>query len=69
MTQQIIEFELAEDTKDLLNNNDDVFCEEKLKKQIYGIDDNALLKVVKTIESPLKILSADVITQENFKDL
>lgn len=61
----IIDFELAEDTKALLTNNEDVLCtSEGLKEKIYEMDNSVLLKVTKTIDSPIKIHSAEEVTEE-----
>ena len=60
MDEQIIDYELAEDTKELLNGNPDVqFQSPNIKKQIYDFDNSILLKVVKTINSPITIISVE----------
>jgi len=52
-----VEFELAEDTKDLLVSNSDVVCSDVLKDELEKMDDSQLVKVEYTINSPLTILS------------
>lgn len=51
------EIELASDVKDFLARGSDVSCsEESLKKIILSSGDDELLKITKTIASPIKII-------------
>ena len=65
MTEEnIIDFELAEDTKTLLTENSDVECNDvDLQRKIFNYDDSTLLKVIKTINSPIKIMSVEEIKE------
>jgi hypothetical protein len=58
----IIDIDLAGDIKeDILFNSDVTVPDDVLKKKIMGTPDNFLMRVVNTIGSPKKIISADVV--------
>jgi hypothetical protein len=63
------DFELAEDTKALLQNNPDVKCSDALYQMLMGIEDDAIVKVDKAINSPIEILSIEEVTDEVFAAL
>ena len=66
----ITDFELAEDTKTLLQLNIDAKCiNPELQEEILSLDDSILLKVKKTINSPIIIHSVEKVTEDIFKDL
>ncbi len=65
MVQKIIAFELAGDTQELILENGEVYYSENgLKDKIMDFDPNKLLKVVKTIESPTKIISVEEVGED-----
>jgi len=63
---QVVDFDLAEDVKALLLNNPDVKCEPKLKTTVFSYDDMEMLKVVKEISSPMKIVAVEKVTADKF---
>lgn len=56
------EVELAGDVKSFISFNSDSYDTEDLKNQIFTSDNNDLLKVTKTIASPIKIIKVEKIT-------
>lgn len=70
MTEQIIEFELAEDVQEFIVLNPDVTYEEpSIKNLIQQADPSALLKVEKTIDSPTKFVSVIIADDAFFENL
>jgi len=66
----VVEYELAEDTKELLAKNGDATCQTpELAKKINDANDFVLLKVTKTINSPITIIAAEEMTEELIKSL
>jgi len=62
----IIDIDLAADVKDDIRFNSDVSVPDtNLKNRIMGTPDKFLMRVVKTIGSPKKIISADIV-DDNF---
>jgi len=64
MGGQFVEIDLAEDVQDLLSHNADIQCNEEIKKEIFSKKPLALLKVTKTINSPLSIIAIEEVTPE-----
>lgn len=63
-----IDFELAEDTKDLLKKNEDSKCIDlKISAKLYGFADSTLLKVTKSINSPIVIEDVEEISPSEFE--
>ena len=69
MTNVIYDVDLASDMKSfILNNSDDVsFDSPTLKKNIIDSNDDDLLRVGKTIDSPIRIVSVDIVDATFFK--
>jgi hypothetical protein len=62
---KFVEYELAEDVKEFIAKNQDVtFQDQSLKERIDASDDTSLLKVTKTIGSPIKIVEVEEATVE-----
>lgn len=62
MANIIVDVDLAKDVKDFILNSDDVdFSDTSLKTKIFSTDDDKLLRVIKTIDSPTKIISVDLV--------
>lgn len=60
----IVDFELAGDVKDLIANNLDIDCPSSLKGILKESNDNDIVKVTKTIDSPIKITNIEIVTVE-----
>jgi len=61
------EVELAGDVKTFISFNSNA-CVDNLKKDLWIMDDDDLLKVTKQIASPLKIISIQKITDEMLEE-
>lgn len=69
MSNIIYDVDLAGDIKSfLIGNLDVVIIPNELKKTINNSNDDALLRIGKTIESPINIVSVDNVTPDFFKD-
>ena len=63
--EQIVEFELAEDVQEFIAENTDVdYSDNKYKQIILQANRNDLLKVVKIIDSPTKIINVEVVNDK-----
>ena len=51
-----VDFELAEDTKEFLDNNEDATISEDAKYVLMGCDDNQLLKITKELRPNIHIV-------------
>ena len=70
MGSKINEMELIEDTKELLEKNNDAMCETpEIQKTIEEMSDNTLVLVTKTINSPIVITSVKEVDEELVKSL
>ena len=62
MSGTIMDFELAEDVQEFISSNLEVeYSDIALKTLIIESNPNELLKVVKTIDSPTKFISVEVV--------
>ena len=62
----IVDFELAEDTKDLVLNNEDADCiSDEVKNKLFALGDSTLIKVKSTINSPITIVDVEEVTEES----
>ena len=59
-----VEFELAEDTKELIAKNPDVRISEELRKKLMSIDNNEMVKVQKNFDKGIIILNIDHVTED-----
>mgnify|MGYP006291814051 CR=1 FL=1 len=65
-----VDFELAEDTQDLIANNDDADCaSDELKDKLFAFKEGTLLKIEKSINSPIIIESAEKVTEEKIEEM
>lgn len=70
MTEQILEFELAEDVQDFIALNPDVtYSDAAIKATITQAEPSSLLKVQKTIDSPTNFVCVVVADDEFFEHL
>ena len=67
MNQEIVEFELAEDVKELISKNPDVIYSDSTKKTILDAKSYDILKTVKTIDSPINLKSVQIVDDEFVK--
>ncbi|MBI5635584.1 hypothetical protein HY993_01325 [Candidatus Micrarchaeota archaeon] len=68
MSKTIVEFELAEDLKELIAYNPDVQVSPTLKNEIIHFPNMAVIKTEKTIASPLQIISATLVDDQFVED-
>ena len=70
MNSTIYDVDVASDVKNFLANNmDDVsFHSPSLKKSILSTDDNTLLRIGKVINSPMVIVSVDIVDSNFLKN-
>lgn len=62
MVDIILDIDLASDVKDFIKKSDDIIYDDvSLKTKIMSCDDNLLLRIGKTINSPTKIVSVDIV--------
>ena len=67
MSMIVVDIDLAFDVKNLIRNSDDItFSDNSFRDVINSSDDNALLRVAKSLDSPAKIVGVDVITKDFF---
>ena len=65
MSQEIMDFELAEDVQEFVKTNFDIeFKKPDIEKKIFDSKKSDLLKVVKTIDSPTTFISVDKVDDE-----
>ena len=65
MNQEIVEFELAEDVKELILKNPDVtYSDDAIKEIILEAKSYDILKTVKTIDSPINLKSVQIVDDE-----
>ena len=65
----IIDIDLASDLWDIINLNDDVDVPDSIvKKKIFSANRSDLIRFVKTIGSPIKIISADIVDDKFLMD-
>ena len=65
MNQEIVEFELAEDVKELILKNPDVtYSDDTIKEIILEAKSYDILKTVKTIDSPINLKSVQIVDDE-----
>lgn len=65
-SNKFVDVEFAIDTKTLLCKNKDVICSEELKNKIFCFEDDELLEVVKTINSPITIEQITPVDEDFF---
>ncbi len=58
------EIELASDLKSFISFNSNSCEDEILKKEILDCEEDELLKVTKSVASPLKIIKVEKVTEE-----
>lgn len=59
------EIETAGDVKDFVSTASDMpYDDDKIKEQIFSFDDCDLIKVTKTIASPIKIIKVDKVDEQ-----
>ncbi|MEK6933833.1 MAG: hypothetical protein AABW75_03085 [Nanoarchaeota archaeon] len=70
MINVIYDVDIARDIKDfIVNNSDDVdFSSLDIKKKIFSVNDDDLVRIGKIIDSPTKIVSIDVVDAAFFRD-
>lgn len=64
-TGTFVEYELAEDVKQLIAENKSIqFSDPKVKEKIQNFDDLVVLKVTKQIDSPIKIMAVEAVDED-----